>query len=326
MKICAYEIADFEIRTFEELSKETGVEIVWTKEPLLNETLSLAEGCDGISILGYTRVDEDYLKKLKDMGIMHVSTRTIGFDHIDVKKAKEMGMHVYHAYYQPDNVADFAVMLMLMTLRRAKVSVCRALVNDFSLDGMMGREMHSLTVGVIGTGKIGSTVIRDLSGFGCRIICYDKFENPAVREKAEYVSLDTLYQESDIITLHCPLTEDNYHMIDEAAFAKMKKGVILINTARGKLIDTESLIKALEEEKVGGAGIDTLEEEAGVMHVDVGTRIIDKRSLLYVKQFPNVIYTSHYAFFTQEATESMTRCGIQSIVAGLKGETTPCEI
>lgn len=186
--------------------------------------------------------------------------------------------------------------------------------------------MRSLTVGVVGTGKIGSTVIKNLSGFGCRILACDKYRNPAVEELAEYVGLDTLYAESDIITLHTPLNDENYHMINEETIRKMKKGVILINTARGQLIDTESLIKALEEEHVGGAGIDTLEEEAGIMHVHVGTKIVDKRSLLYLKQFPNVLYTQHYAFFTKEATESMIRCGITSIQSGVRGEATLCEI
>ena len=140
------------------------------------------------------------------------------------------------------------------------------------------------------------------------------------------MDLDRLYAQSDIVTLHVPLTQANYHMIDAGTLAKMKRGVILINTARGQLIDTESLIDALESGPVGGAGIDTLEEESGVMHIHVGTRIIDKRSLLYLKQFPNVLYTQHYAFFTQEATESMVRCGLQSILDGCRGVPTPCEV
>ena len=217
-------------------------------------------------------------------------------------------------------------MMMLILLRKAKISICRALVNDFSLDGMMGREMRSLTIGVVGTGKIGAAVVRNLSGFGCRILAYAHHPAPCLAGLADYVELDELYARSDIITLHVPLTEQNYHMIDAATLQKMKRGVILINTARGKLIETESLIQALESGQVGGAGIDTLEEESGVMHVHVGTKVIDNRSLLYLKQFPNVLYTQHYAFFTQEATESMVRCGIQSILAGVQGTPTPCEV
>ena len=190
----------------------------------------------------------------------------------------------------------------------------------------MGRELRSLTVGVIGTGKIGAAVIRNLSGFGCKILACAHHPDPSLSGLAEYVDLDRLYAQSDIVTLHVPLTQANYHMIDAGTLAKMKRGVILINTARGQLIDTESLIDALESGQVGGAGIDTLEEESGVMHIHVGTRIIDKRSLLYLKQFPNVLYTQHYAFFTQEATESMVRCGLQSILDGCRGVPTPCEV
>ncbi|SHO48714.1 NAD(P)-dependent oxidoreductase [Anaerocolumna xylanovorans] len=326
MKIYVYDVTDFEKSILEALQKEFTDEIVLTDKHLTLETLEEAEEFDGISVHGYSKVNREVLIKMKEYGIVHLSTRTIGYDHFDMAAVKELGIHAYHAYYSPNNVADFTVMMMLIMLRKAKISICRALVNDFSLEGMMGREMRSLTVGVIGTGKIGSAVIKSLSGFGCKIIAYDKFKNPIVKEFAEYVDLDTLYAQSDIITLHTPLTEDNYHMINEETIQKMKKGVILINTARGQLIDTESLIKALEEEHVGGAGIDTLEEETGVMHVHVGTKIVDKRSLLYLKQFPNVLYTQHYAFYTQEATESMVRCGITSIQSGVRGEATLCEI
>ena len=326
MKICVYDILDYEEPILERLQSQIGEELVRARAPLTESSLALAEGCCGLSILGYSRVDRPLLEAMVQMGIRHISTRTIGYDHIDTAAAKELGVHVYHAYYEPNNVADFTVMMMLIMLRKAKISICRALVNDFSLDGLMGRELRSLTVGVIGTGKIGAAVIRNLSGFGCKILACAHHPDPSLSGLAEYVDLDRLYAQSDIVTLHVPLTQANYHMIDAGTLAKMKRGVILINTARGQLIDTESLIDALESGQVGGAGIDTLEEESGVMHIHVGTRIIDKRSLLYLKQFPNVLYTQHYAFFTQEATESMVRCGLQSILDGCRGVPTPCEV
>ena len=326
MKICVYDILDYEEPILERLQSQIGEELVRVRAPLTESSLALAEGCCGLSILGYSRVDRPLLEAMVQMGIRHISTRTIGYDHIDTAAAKELGVHVYHAYYEPNNVADFTVMMMLIMLRKAKISICRALVNDFSLDGLMGRELRSLTVGVIGTGKIGAAVIRNLSGFGCKILACAHHPDPSLSGLAEYVDLDRLYAQSDIVTLHVPLTQANYHMIDAGTLAKMKRGVILINTARGQLIDTESLIDALESGQVGGAGIDTLEEESGVMHIHVGTRIIDKRSLLYLKQFPNVLYTQHYAFFTQEATESMVRCGLQSILDGCRGVPTPCEV
>lgn len=326
MKIYVYDMVDFEVELLRELQKEGEEELILSSDRLTLETLERARDADGISVIGYSKVDRPILDRMKEYGILHLSTRTIGFDHIDVAYAKKIGIHVYNAFYQPNNVADFTVMMMLVMLRKAKVSICRALVNDFSLDGLQGREMRSLTIGVIGTGKIGATVIRNLSGFGCRILAYDPYPNPAVEQLAEYVDLDSLYAQSDIVTLHIPLTTTNYHMINSYTIHKMKKGVILINTARGQLIDTPALIEALEEEYVGGAAIDTVEEEVGIMHVHVGTQIVNKRDLLYLKQFPNVLYTQHYAFFTKEATESMTRSGITSIREGITTGTSVSEV
>lgn len=326
MKIYVYDMIDFERKTFDEILAESTDEIILKTTHFTLDEIEMIRDADGVSIHGYSKVDAAMLEKMKEYGILYLSTRTIGYDHIDVAKAKELGIKVYNAFYEPNNVADFAVMSMLILLRKAKISICRALVNDFSLDGMKGREMRSMTVGIIGTGKIGSTVIKNLSGFGCKILCYDPYENESVKQYAQYTDLDTLYAKCDIISLHTPLTTENYHMINRESIAKMKTGVILINTARGPLVDTEDLIEALETEKVGGAGIDTLEEEGGIMHVHVGTQIVDKRSLLYIKQFPNVLYTQHYGFFTEEATCAMTRCGIESIQDGFQGKENKSEV
>ncbi len=326
MKIYVYDVMEFEKTTLDDMKKEYEDEITLTTDHLTLQTIEHAKGYDAVSVLSYSKLDAAIMAKLNDFGIKHISTRTIGFDHFDVKTARELGIRLYHAYYNPNNVADFAVMLMLIMLRKAKISICRALVNDFSLDGMMGREMRSMTIGVIGTGKIGSTVIRNLTGFGCRILCYDLYKNAEAEKMAEYTDLETLYRECDIITLHTPLTDDNYHMINEDSMKKMKKGVILINTARGQLIDTAALIKGLEEEHIGGAGIDTVEEEDGIMHVHVGTKIVSKRQIMYLKQFPNVLYTQHYAFYTQEATQTMVRCGVNSLQDGFAGKETAAEI
>ena len=177
MKICVYDILDYEEPILERLQSQIGEELVRVRAPLTESSLALAEGCCGLSILGYSRVDRPLLEAMVQMGIRHISTRTIGYDHIDTAAAKELGVHVYHAYYEPNNVADFTVMMMLIMLRKAKISICRALVNDFSLDGLMGRELRSLTVGVIGTGKIGAAVIRNLSGFGCKILAFRGWRN-----------------------------------------------------------------------------------------------------------------------------------------------------
>ncbi len=324
MKIIAYETKDFERADFARAG-EYGLEVTHCTEPLTQDTLALAAGCEGITTLGFSRLDRHMLRQLADLGVKYVATRTIGFNHIDVDAAHDYGLRVSNAQYAPYNVADFTVMLMLMLLRKAKVSICRALVNDFSLDGMCGREMRNLTIGIIGTGRIGRTVIANLSGFGCRILAYDPYAQGELPH-AERCGLDTLYRESDIISLHMPYTEENRHFLRENSFRLMKRGVLIVNTARGGLINTQDLIAALESGQVGGAGLDTIESEEGIVHSDLRTRIVDRRDLFYLKQFPNVIFTSHYAFFTEEATASMVECALKSLSAFGRGEANALEI
>lgn len=327
MIIAAYEVREFEEKDFAK-AKDYGLEIkVSCPARLTLENAYLSEGCEGVTVLGLSKLDKPLLKKLKALGVKYVATRTIGFNHIDVKCAKQLGMRVGNAHYAPYNVADFAVMLMLVVLRKVKISVCRALVNDFSLDGMNGREMRSLTVGIIGAGKIGKTVIQNLSGFGCRILCYDPFVSAdKIPAPAKAATLEEIYAQSDIISLHTPLTESNFHMIDKAAFAKMKRGVILINTARGGLVDTKALCDALESGQVAGAGLDTVEGEEITMHKDLRAGLVKGRDFFYLKQLPNAIITPHYAFFTDEASTSMVESALSFLSLIEKGAENPYEI
>lgn len=324
MKIAAFEVKDYELKDFEQ-AENYGLEADLYTDNLTSDNVERAKGCEGITTLGFSDLTAPTIKKLSELGVKFIATRTVGFNHIDLEAAKKYGIRVSNAYYEPYNVADFAVMLMLMLLRKAKISICRALVNDFSLDGMCGREMRNLTIGVIGAGKIGRAVIGNLQGFGCKILAYDPYAKEHV-SGAEFTDLDTIYRNCDIITLHVPLTSSNRHMIDAEAISKMKDGVLLINTARGGLIDTNALITALESEKVGGAGLDTIEQEEGIAHIDLRTRIVDKRDVFYLKQFPNVIFTSHYAFFTEEATSAMVECGLKSLALFDSGKENPFEV
>lgn len=324
MKIAAFEVQDYELKDFENADK-LGLEVQLHGEYLTKDTVEMVKGCEGVTTLGFSDLSAPMMKKLSELGVKFLATRTIGFNHIDLEAAKKYNIRVSNAYYEPYNVADFAVMLMLMLLRKAKISVCRALVNDFSLDGMCGREMRNLTVGVIGAGKIGRAVIGNLQGFGCRVLAYDPYAKDHT-DGAEFTDLDTIYRESDIISLHVPLTPANKHMINAEAIAKMKDGVFIINTARGALIDTNALIEGLESEKIGGAGLDTIEQEEGVTHIDLRARIIGKRDIFYLKQFPNVIFTSHYAFFTEEATSAMVDCALRSFAFFKEGKLNPFEI
>ncbi len=326
MKILACSVADYEKEAFAHYEKEFGLNITYTSEELNPANKHIAKGYDAITFLGHSVLDKEVLTQLKEDGVQVLAARTIGYNNIDIDYAKSLGFHVSNARYDPYNVADFTVMLMLMMVRKAKISICRALVNDFSLDSMQGREMRNMCIGIIGTGRIGTLTIQNLYGFGCRILAHDKVENETVKRMAEYVDLDTIYQECDIISLHMPLTDDNYHIINQDSIRKMKDGVILINTARGALIDSEDLIAALESGKVGGAGMDSVEGEEGIAHVCVGTKIVDKRTLLYLKQFPNVILTQHYGFFTKEACNDMVKCALLSILAEAEGKDNPYRV
>lgn len=325
MKIISFETKDFELSDFAK-ADTYGLDVTLNTENLCAENVSLVHGFEGITTLGFSDLRAPMIEELARRGIKYIATRTVGFNHIDLTAAKNCGIRVSSSRYEPYNVADFTVMLMLMLLRKAKISVCRALVNDFSLDGMCGKEMRNLTVGIIGAGKIGRTVIGNLSGFGCKILYYDPYVPKGSIAGAQDADLDTIYKTCDIISLHMPLTKDNVHMINDDVFAKMKRGALLINTARGGLVDTQALTKALESGHLGGAGLDTIESEEGAVHIDLRAHIVNKRDLFYLKQFPNVIFTSHYAFFTEEATSAMVQCALKSLSLFESGKENPYEI
>ena len=202
----------------------------------------------------------------------------------------------------------------------------RAEINDFSLPGIQGRELPNFTIGVLGTGRIGQAVIRDLHGFGCKIYAYDKYENEAVKQFAEYADLSVIYEKCDLITLHMPLSEDNFHIIDASAMKNMKDGVVIINTARGSLIDTKALIEALESGKVGAAGLDVIEDELGMYSYNRKSDILSKRDLYVLRGFPNVIVTPHMAFYTDQAVSDMVKHSIESCILREAGKKDPWEV
>ena len=298
-----------ELPCFEKFCPMYDMEYSWTSETPCLENLDMASGCDVINIIT-TVFDRAMIDKLHAMGIRCIATRTIGYDHIDYSYAKSLGIGVINITYSPDTVADFTVMLMLMGLRKYKYMMQRASVQDFSLEGKLGKEISGCTVGVIGTGRIGKTVIRDLSGFGCRILAYDIFENDDVKKYAEYKDPDTLYAESDIITLHVPASAENYHMINARSLEKMKDGVILINCARGSLIDEDALIAAVENGKIGFAGLDVVEQESGLYYFNREGEPLGNHNLAVLKSYPNVLVTPHMAFYTGEAISDMAENSI----------------
>ncbi|HIY02338.1 MAG TPA: lactate dehydrogenase [Candidatus Blautia faecipullorum] len=327
MKLTAYEVRKDEEENLRKYAQRCGVdELVITGEPLTGETLELAEGAAGVTTLGQSVINEDICRQLHQMGVTGYSTRSVGYNHVDLEAAKKYGIRVSNASYSPHGVAEYTVMMILMSLRKYKPALYRINVNDYSLDGLVGGELCEMTVGIIGTGKIGETVIRNLAGFGCRIYAYDIYEKEEVKKYAVYRDLDTIYKECDIISLHTPLMDSTYHMIDRDAVKKMKKGVILVNCARGELMDIEAVTRGVEDEKIGAVALDVFENENGIYHHDRRTEIIKNRDMAYLRQFPNVIMTQHMAFYTRQAVDSMVKCGVESLAAFARQQDYFCRL
>ncbi len=323
MKIFVYSYREFdEAEYFQKFSEEYNVELgVCTDAPTL-ENAHLAQGYEYVSIIT-SKIDRELMEKFHKMGVKMISTRTIGYDHVDTEAAKELGIHVSNVSYSPECVADYTIMLILMSIRKMKRIMQRAEINDFSLPGIQGRELPNFKVGVLGTGRIGQAVIRDLSGFGCEIYAYDKYETETVKEYARYADLDTIYRECDLITLHMPLLEDNFHLIDEEAISRMKDGVVIVNTARGGLIDTKALIRGIESGKIGAAGLDVIEDELGMYYYDRKSDVLSKQDMYILRGFPNVIVTPHMAFYTDQAVSDMVKHSIESCILRSEGKEDP---
>lgn len=305
MKIAVFEKRPYEESIIKEFQTKNGIEIVSTDEILDEKTIDLCKNADAITTLGFSKLDKELLDKIKDYGVKYISTRTIGYNHYDLDYAKKLGFKVCNVTYAPNGVADFTIMLMLLTIRKYKPAMWRQNVNDYTLNGLMGKEMRHMTVGVIGTGRIGYTVIKNLSGFGCKILAYDKYQNNSIKEFAEYVDFDKLLKEADIITIHVPLTPENKEIINKNSISKMKDGVVIVNTARSELTNIQDLIEGIETQKIGALALDVFDNEDEIYHHYFSTDIIRNRDMAYLRQFPNVILTQHMAFFTDSAVNEM---------------------
>lgn len=326
MKLFAYSVrTEFEKECVKKEAARLGAEVTVTAEYPCTENAELAKGYDGISIIT-NPLNAELLDRFYELGVRAVSTRSIGYEHIDVEYAKKLGMRVANVSYSPNSVANYTIMLMLMACRKLPYIMKKDEVQDFSLTGKMGKELSLCTVGVIGTGKIGETVIAHLSGFGCRILAYDLYEKESVKQYAEYVDLDALYRESDIITIHVPGMEENRHMISDDAFAKMKDGVILINAARGMVMDSEALMRALDSGKVGYAALDTIEDERGLYYLNHEGVVLGNRERSLLKGYSNVLLLPHMAFYTDQAISDMVGNSIRALAAFAKGEDSPFEV
>lgn len=325
MKMAAFNCRKDEIELFDRYSKSYGIELVTTRQTPTLETIEIAKGCDAISVIT-TPIDRAMIDRLYQYGVKVISTRTIGFEHIDYSYATSKQMVVSNVSYTPHTVAEYAVMMMLMLLRKMKTIMIRSIGQDYGLKDIRGRELSNMTVGVVGTGKIGETVINNLSGFGCRLLAYDLYQKDSVKQLACYEPLDTIFEQADIITLHAPATEETFHLINDQSISKMKDGVIIINTARGALIETKALIKGLVSKKIGGAALDVIENEGKIYYRDFKYEIIDHPELIILNSMPNVLMTPHTAFFTDEAVGNMVEYSIRSSCQTLAGEENPWRV
>ncbi len=319
MKLFVYNYRAFdEAEWFQKYGAQYGVELGFCPDAPTMENAQLARGYDALSILT-SKTDAQLLRKFAELGIRMISTRTIGYDHIDIEAAARLGIGVSNIGYDIGCVADYTVMLILMAIRKVRRIIERANINDFTLRGIQGRQLHNLTVGIVGTGRIGCTVLRSLSGFGCRLLAHDLRENAQAAALAQYLPLDQLLEQADIVSLHMPLTDQNFHMIGRSAFERMKPGAVLINTARGGLVDSEALISALESGKLGGAALDVVENEFGLYYNDRKSDVLDNRELSILRGFPNVIVTPHMAFYTDKTIDDMVHYSIKSCLDRLEG-------
>jgi D-specific alpha-keto acid dehydrogenase len=274
-----------------------GVVPTITDAPVADGTIELARGNRCVSVSHRTRVSGSVLLALRQAGVRYLSTRSVGDNHIDVQCAARVGISVETVDYSPDSVADFTLMLMLMALRGAKSTISQAQVHDYRLSDLRGKELRDMTIGVIGTGRIGSAVMTRLRGFGCHVMAYDRCPTTS----AEYVPLDELLAQSDVVTLHTPLDAGTNHLLNRQRIAQMRHGAFIINTGRGALLDTEALLEALESGQLGGAALDVLEGEEGIFYSDFSQELVDNHLLLRLQQLPSVLITPHTAFYTEHA-------------------------
>ncbi|WP_456087932.1 2-hydroxyacid dehydrogenase [Parabacteroides sp.] len=316
----AYRIAFFgakpyDIASFDKVNEKYNYDIRYYKGHLNPNNVVLTQDTDVVCIFVNDIADATVIDAMVKNGVKLLALRCAGFNNVDLKAAKGKLPVVRVPAYSPYAVAEYSLALMLSLNRKIHRAYWRTRDGNFSLNGLMGFDMHGKTIGIIGTGKIAKILIRLLKGFGMRILAYDLYPDMkfAEEEGISYVSLDELYRESDIISLHCPLTDQTRYMIDKDSIGKMKKGVMIINTGRGQLINTNDLIEGLKEKKIAAAGLDVYEEEGEYFYEDKSDKIIDDDVLARLLSFNNVIVTSHQAFFTKEALHNIAETTLQNI-------------
>ena len=314
-KIAFFGAKPYDIASFDKVNEKYNYDIRYYKGHLNPNNVVLTQDTDVVCIFVNDTADAAVIDAMVDNGVKLLALRCAGFNNVDLKAAKGKLPVVRVPAYSPYAVAEYSLALMLSLNRKIHRAYWRTRDGNFSLNGLMGFDMHGKTIGIIGTGKIARILIRLLKGFGMRILAYDLYPDMkfAGEEGISYVSLDELYRESDIISLHCPLTDQTKYMIDKDSIDKMKEGVMIINTGRGQLINTNDLIEGLKEKKIAAAGLDVYEEEGEYFYEDQSDKIIDDDVLARLLSFNNVIVTSHQAFFTKEALHNIAETTLQNI-------------
>lgn len=311
IKVALFDAKAYDRPSFERFAAMHDMEFRFLETKLNEDTVALAKGYDAVCVFVNDTVNAAVVDKLYEYGVKLIALRSAGYNNVDVKAAFGK-IHVVHVpAYSPYAVAEHAIALLLTSVRRIHKAYNRTREFNFSLSGLTGFDLHGKTVGVIGTGKIGRIFIDICRGFGMNVIAYDRF--PAKDSGIRYAALDELLEQSDIISLHCPLTDETRHLIDGSAIEKMKKGVVIINTSRGGLIDAEALLKGIKSRKIGAACLDVYEEEADIFFEDRSGHILNDDLLSRLISMPNVIVTSHQAFLTEEALNNIAETTVNNI-------------
>ncbi|MCS7238057.1 MAG: 2-hydroxyacid dehydrogenase [Thermoguttaceae bacterium] len=325
MRVAVFSTKPYDRQFLSAANKAFGHELVFFEPRLTRETCRLAEGFPAVCVFVNDELDAYVLLCLAKNGTKLVALRCAGFNNVDLRAAEELELTVTRVpAYSPQAVAEHTVALILALGRKLHKAYNRVREGNFALDGLLGFDLHRQTVGIIGTGKIGVCVAQALRGFGCRLLGYDPHPNSELEKLGlRYVPLPELFAESDIISLHCPLVPETWHLINEEAIAQMKRGVMIINTSRGALIDTRAAIRALKSGKIGAMGLDVYEEEADLFYENLSDQVIQDDTFARMLTFPNVIVTAHQAFFTRGAMEAIAQETLANISAFERGQQPP---
>jgi D-lactate dehydrogenase len=329
MQVAVFDTHRFDREALEAANARYGHTLRFFEPRLTTETAALAAGFEVVCSFVNDRVNADTVALLQQAGVRLIALRSAGFNHVDLAAAADAGLTVVRVpEYSPYAVAEHAVALMLALNRKTHRAYNRVREANFSLDGLVGFDLHGKTAGIVGTGRIGAALLRILHGFGCRLLAVDVRPDPALATElgVRYVDLPHLWSAADIISLHVPLTPDTRHLIDARALAAMKSGVMLINTGRGALIDTQALVAALKSGHIGAAGLDVYEEEEAIFFRDLSDQVLQDDVLARLLTFPNTLITSHQGFLTREALANIADTTLASIEAFARGEPLAYEV